>query len=230
MTVRINLCDGFGDIGPEDRTWIMGTLEAVRDRAAPRLELTNADVNVIASPGWAIPETGIGGFTFNRSTAQIAIDPWNPRLNDSGREQRLGAALAHELHHLARFRASASGWSPKTLSRASLGHTLIAEGLAQHFEEEMGFPCPFYATAVQREPLWDLGTRAMANFETAVFDYDAWFFGKGGDPSFPRFGGYSLGYAIVRAWMMNSETTASEELGLEPREVLAAWRAGQLDI
>lgn len=230
MTVRINLCDAFGDIAAEDRAWIMGTLEAVRDRAAPRLELQDADVNVIASPGWAIPELGIGGFTFNRSTAQIAIDPWSPQVRADGREQRLGAILAHELHHLARFRHPASGWSPQRMSRASLGHSLLAEGLAQHFEEEMGFPCPFPATAVQREPLWDLGTRAMANFESAEFDHSAWFLGQPNDPSFPRHGGYSLGYAIVRAWMMISETTASEELGLEPKEVLAAWRAGQLDI
>lgn len=230
MTVRINLCDGFGDIPPEDRKWIMGTLEAVRDRAATRLELKDADINVIASPGWAIPELGVGGFAFNRSTAQIAVDPWNPRLRTAGREQRLGATLAHELHHLARFRHPASGWSPQRMSRATLGHSLLAEGLAQHFEEEMGFPCPLSATAVQREPLWDLGTRAMANFDAEEFDHNAWFMGRSSDPAFPRLGGYSLGYAIVRAWMMNSETTASEELGLEPKEVLVAWRSGQLDI
>jgi hypothetical protein len=230
MTVRINLCDGFGDIATEDRTWIVGTLEAVRDRAAPRLELTNADINVIVAPWLAIPEYGFGGWTYNRSVAHISINPWSPRFREPEREQRLGATLAHELHHLARNRNPASGWSQRMGGRGSLGGALLNEGLAQHFEEEMGFPCPFYATAVQRERLWDLGTRAMADFETPEFDYDAWFFGRQGDPAFPRHGGYALGYAIVRAWMMTSETTASEELGLEPKEVLAAWRSGQLDI
>ncbi len=230
MTVRINLCDGFGDIPSDDRKWITGTLEGVRDRAVPRLELKDADVNVIVAPWLVIPEYGFGGWTFNRSVAQIAINPWSPQFRETEREMRLGAVLAHELHHLARNRQAGSGWSQHLGGRTSLGHALLNEGLAQHFEEEMGFPCPFYALAVQREPLWDLGTRAMANFESAGFDYDAWFFGRSSDPAFPRHGGSSLGYAIVRAWMMISETTASEELGLEPKEVLAAWRAGQLDI
>lgn len=230
MTVRINLCDGFGDIAAGDRKWIMDTLETLRDRAVPRLELINADVNVMVAPGLVIPEYGIGGWTFNRSVAQIAINPWSPRLREPEREDRLGATLAHELHHLARFRNAASGWSQLLGSRASLGHALLNEGLAQAFEEEMGYAIPFYALAVQREPLWDLGTRAMADFDSSDFDYNAWFYGHPGDAAFPRHGGYSLGYAIVRAWMMISETTASEEIGLEPSEVLSAWRAGQLDI
>ncbi|MBS0240948.1 MAG: hypothetical protein JSS20_02140 [Proteobacteria bacterium] len=230
MTVRLNLCDAIGDIGPEDRAWIMRTLEAVRDKAADRLELREADVNVVVAPGFTIPEYGMGGFTFNRSVAQIVLDPWSPRFKDPGREARLGALLAHEMCHLARFRHPAAKWAPKHMSRASLGHVLISEGLAQAFEEEMGFELPFYATAVVREPLWDLGGRAMADFEKTNFDYDAWFFGRAGDPAFPRHGGYSLGYAIVRAWMMMMETTPSEEIGLEPAEVLKAWRTGRLDI
>ena len=230
MTVNLNLCDAHGDVAAEDRTWLMGVLEATRDRAVARLELTGGDINIVVAPWRAIPEYGIGGWTLNRSVSQIALDPWSPRFRESEREQRLGAVLVHELHHLARFRHPASQWSPCMGSRASLGTALLDEGLAQAFEEEMGFPCPFYALAVQREPLWDLGTRAMANFETAQFDYDAWFVGRGGDGTFPRHGGYSLGYAIVRAWMMMMETTPSEEIGLEAGEVLNAWRTGRLDI
>ncbi len=230
MTVRINLYDSFGDIPASDRDWIMATLEAVRNRAAPRLELTNADVNVIVSPGWVIPEYGFGGFTYNRSVAQIAVDPWSPKFREPERELRIGSLLAHELCHLARFRHPASAWSTRRMSRSSLGHTLLAEGLSQAFEEEMGFPLPYTATAVQRDPLWNLAARALADFDTAEFDYDAWFNGRRGDPSFPRFGGYSLGYVIVRGWMMTNETTPSEEIGLETSEVLRAWRTGLLDI
>lgn len=230
MTVRLNLCDAIGDIAATDRAWIMAALEAVRDRASARLELADADVNIVVAPGFVIPEYGMGAFTFNRSVAQIALDPWSMRFRDPSRAERLGALLAHELHHLARFRHPASEWAPGHMSRASLGHTLIAEGLAQAFEEEMGFALPFYATVVQREPLWDLGNRAMADFEKRSFDYNSWFYGRAGDPAFPRFGGYSLGYAIVRAWMMTMETTPSEEIGLEPAEVLKAWRTGRLDI
>ena len=230
MTVRLHLCDGVGDIAPEDRTWILATLERVRDRAVPRLGLEHVDIIIAVSPWTVIPEYGIGGWTMNRSVAQITLDPWSPRFREPEREARLGATLAHELHHLARLRHPAAGWTPRTGARATLGHALLNEGLAQHFEEEMGFPRPFYATAVEREPLWDLGTRAMADFEATLFDYDAWFFGRRGDPAFPRHGGYSLGYAIVRAWLMLSETSPSEELGLEPREVMTAWRTGQLDV
>ena len=230
MSVRINFQDGHGDIQPSDRCWIMATLEAVRDRAAPRLELADADVNVVVQPTTVIPEYGIGGHTLNRSVAQIAVDPWSPRLREPERELRLGSVLAHELHHLARFRHPASGWSPERLSRTSLGHVLICEGLAQAFEEEMGFPLPFHATAVAGPPLWDLADRARTQFEAREFDYDAWFLGRTGDAAFPRHGGYALGYAIVRGWMMNMETTASEEIGLATGEVLAAWRTGRLEV
>ncbi len=171
-----------------------------------------------------------GGFTFNRSVAQIAVDPWSPRFREPQRAERLGGILAHELCHLARFRHPASAWSTRHMSRSTLGHSLIAEGLSQAFEEEMGFPCPYTALAVQREPLWDLGARAMAHFDDAEFDHDAWFLGRRDDPAFPRFGGYSLGYAIVRAWLMMMETAPSEEIGLETPEVLTAWRTGRLDI
>jgi hypothetical protein len=230
VSIRINVCDSYGDIPAADRDWIVATLEGVRDRAAPRLGLETGDVNVVVAPSLVIPEYGIGGWTFNRSVAQIAVDPWSPRFREPAREARLGAVMAHELHHLARFRHPAAKWSPRTGSRASLGIALLNEGLAQHFEEEMGFDCPFYAIAVQREPLWDLGARAMSEFDATTFDHDAWFFGRRGDPAFPRHGGYSLGYAIVRAWMMMLETTPSEELGLEAGEVVAAWRTGRLDI
>lgn len=230
MSVRINFQDVRGDIPAADRHWIMGTLEAVRDRAAPRLELADADVNVVVAPATVIPEYGIGGTTFNRRLAQIAVDPWSPRMREPEREMRLGSVLAHELHHMARFRHPASGWSPERLSCASLGHALLAEGLAQAFEEEMGFPLPFQATAVAGPPLWDLADRARTLFEATEFDYDAWFDGRMGDAAFPRHGGYALGYAIVRGWMMNMETTASEEIGLETGEVLQAWRTGRLEV
>lgn len=230
MTVRLNVCDACGDIPSDLRDWMLPTLETVRDRAAARLELSDADVNIIVAPGQVIPEYGVGGFTFNRSVAQIAIDPWSPLLRQPGRDARLGSVLAHEMNHLARFRHPAAEWAPPWLSRKTLGHSLIAEGLAQCFEEEMGYPPPFYAIAVEGPPLWDLAARALALFETADFDATAWFFGRAGDPSFPRFGGYSLGYALVRGWTMSMDTTPSEETGLEPAEVLRAWRTGRLDI
>lgn len=230
MTIRLHILDAIGDIDRGTRAWMMPVLERVSDKASDRLDLADADVTVVVAPRQVIPEYGVGGFTFNRSVAQIAVDPWSPRLRDREREVRLGAVLAHELHHLARFRHPAAEWSPRTLSRKTLGHVLINEGLAQSFEEEMGFPTPFYALAVEGPGLWTLAARALADFEATVFDGDAWFFGKAGSDTFPRFGGYALGYAIVRGWMMAMDTTPSEEIGLEPGEVLKAWRTGRLDI
>jgi len=230
MTVRITLCDGFGDLEPADRDWVMETLERVRARAVPRLELENADINVVVAPWAVIPEYGIGGHTWNRSVSQISLDPWSPRFRDAEHRTRLGAVAAHEMHHLARYRNPASGWSPQHGARGSLGKALLNEGLATAFEEEMGFPCPFYALAVEREPLWNLAARALADFDKTDFDYEAWFRGSAGDPAFPRNGGYSLGYSLVRGWFMSTETTPSEELGLHSDEVLAAWRTGRLDI
>lgn len=215
---------------PANRAWMLPVLEAMRDRAAPRLELGDGTIALVVAPASVIPQYGMGPHTRDTGIAQVAIDPASPRLADPDRDHRLASLIAHELYRLARFRHPAGGWSPSHRAPVSLGHSLLCVGLAQAFVEEMGLPCPPWSIAVEREPLWDLGTRAMASFETTDFDRHAWFSGRPGDAAFPRFGGQSLGYAIVRSWMMLTETTPSEEIGLEPAEVLRAWRTGQLDI
>ncbi len=228
MTVRLNLCDGIGDIGPDGRAWLMPTLEATRDKCQAVLPLTDADVNIIVAPRMVIPEYGMCGYTLNRSVVQITLDPWSLHFKHAERESRVGGVFAHERHHLARFRSPACEWSPKYLFKRSLGHVLILEGLAQAFEEELGFPTPFYATAVSGERLWQLADRARAEFEAVNVDCDAWFFGRANDLEFPRLGGYCLGYALVKGWLAHADTKPSKEVDLKTGALLDAWRAGRI--
>lgn len=232
MPIRLNLCGGWGDIREEHRRWLLSTSHEIIEKASPRLRLEgtapDVDVNIMVAPKMVIPEYGLSGFTLNRSVIQIAVDPWSPRFAAEEASQRLGAVLPHELHHVARFRSPASEWKPTYLSKRSLGHVLILEGLAQAFEEEMGYPTPFYAVSVKGQELWDTCDRARAEFEAFNADYDAWFFGRHGDPRFPRYGGYTVGYALMKAWLVHTNGTASSEINVKAGDVLDAWRSGQL--
>lgn len=230
MTIRITLGDGLDDLAAADRDGIMTALEGARGRASARLELSDGQITVIGAPHLVMPERGMGSRTLDRHAALIALDPGSATLRAPERELSLGALLSYALYRLARARHPASGWTPGRGFCATLGKALLSEGLALHFEEEMGFPRPPQAVAVERDPLWDLGTRAMAAFDDPHIDGDAWFHGRPADRSFPPHSGASLGYALVRAWLLLSETLPSEELGLESNEVLSAWRTGRLDI
>lgn len=232
MAVRLNVCDGWGDIGAGHRRWMLATAEGVVGKAGPLLHLDGTaapvDVNILVAPKMVIPEYGVSGFTLNRSVVQIALDPWSPRFAAPECPARFGAVLAHELHHVARLRSPAAEWKPTHLSKRSLGHVLVLEGLAQAFEEEMGYPTPFYAMAVSGPQLWDLADRARAEFEAFNADYDAWLFGRHGDPRYPRYGGYSVGFALMKGWLSYKTSTASGEIDVLAQDVLDAWRDGKI--
>ena len=53
-------------------------------------------------------------------------------------------------------------------------------------------------------------------------DYTSWFVGRGNN-EFPWYGGYSLGYALVKSWLESSGKTASSAAEVNAAEVLADW-------
>ena len=110
---------------------------------------------------------------------------------------RLLATLAHEMHHVARLRSGVESYT--------LGGRLVSEGLAQCFEEEVGAPTPFYAVALDDETMKKMAARARPLLSATEYEHDNWMFGRKGDPEWPRHAGYSLGYALVSAWLAKKE-------------------------
>ena len=112
----------------------------------------------------------------------------------------------------------------------TLGGRLVTEGLAQCFEEEAGAPTPFYAVSLDEAALKKMGERARPLLSATDFDYNAWMFGRRGDPEWPRNTGYSLGYALVKAWLAWRELSAVDAVGVSDAEVTGDWEAGRIAI
>lgn len=136
-------------------------------------------------------------------------------------DSELRSTLFHELHHSAR---PAYG--------DTFGEALVSEGLACVFEEECGMPTPFYAVECRGKALTSFSKRALAHLGSTSYSHGEWFVGKldakGGD--FPYQCGYSLGYALVKAWLSHAGTTAAKAYDVEAKAVLDAWRSGALKL
>ncbi|PKQ03227.1 MAG: hypothetical protein CVT72_15350, partial [Alphaproteobacteria bacterium HGW-Alphaproteobacteria-11] len=87
----------------------------------------------------------MNGRALGKGRIDLTFEANSPRLGDAELSARIGAILAHELHHVARIRGP--GYA------AEFGEALVSEGMAQVFEEELGFSTPFYAITLSPEEL-----------------------------------------------------------------------------
>jgi hypothetical protein len=211
MTVTFVPLDAGNEFQPGRLDEILGHLEQALAEVGPPIRAERVDVVVV--PGTdVIPGWDINGFSHSGSRITLTIDP-----NCTGREKRslaqqLRAVLAHELHHSVRSRGPGYG--------RTLGEALVSEGLAQCYEEEVGCPTPNYAVAVQGTELDKLAARAIGELSAPHYDHRTWFFGSRNDPEFPWSGGYSLGYALVNAWLGSQRLAASDAVLVDSSAVL----------
>jgi uncharacterized protein YjaZ len=223
MSVRFHLFDAYGEIPEDDRVSALAALESALPRILARLPVDRVDVVVgYSDPFWTIPAYGIGGFSHGKGRISITLAPQHPRFADPEQRERLAAVLAHELHHIARARSAGYG--------STLGEALVSEGLAQCFEVEIGCPPPPYAVALCGDALSKFAARAREEAAAKDYDHGAWFYGRRGDANFPKDGGYSLGYALVKAWLAETKTTASASADVVAERLTDAWTSGGLVI
>lgn len=221
MSVCFHLFDAFDEIPEDDRSSALAALENALPRILARLPIDRVDVVIgYSDPFWTVPAWGVGGFSHGKGRITITLAPQHPRFADAERHERLVALLAHELHHIARARSAGYG--------CTLGEALVSEGLAQCFEVEIGCPPPPYAIAVHGEPLNQFAVRARDQIAAPAYDHGAWFYGRRNDPDFPKDGGYSLGYVLVKSWLAAEGTTASAAADMPASHVMEAWIAGRL--
>ena len=219
--MTFHLLDAMNELPAQLKDDVMGELEAASGRIADFVQLDRLDI-VVAPEAWVIPEWGLSGRANGPGRITITLDPGSPRLHDPERPDRLLATLAHEMHHVARLRSGVESYT--------LGGRFISEGLAQCFEEEVGAPTPFYAMALDDEALKRMADRACPLLSATDYEHDNWMFGRRGDPEWPRHGGYSLGYALVSAWLAKKEMSAIDAAGVPASEITKDWLSGRLPV
>lgn len=221
MTVKFHLLDAYGEISPPLRRPIKRELQDALVSVSTHLTVDRLDVLIV--PGkWVIPEFGLTGRTEGKGRVVITVDPESEHLGDPERAERLLGTLAHELHHVVRTRGPGYGMT--------LGESLVSEGLAQCFEEEVGVPTPFYGVFLDAATLARVDAKAKEASPLLRYDHNAWYFGRFGDVEWPRYAGYSLGYAMVRAWLDENDTTAAASATIEANHIIGPWKDGTLDI
>ena len=221
MTIAFHLLDAMDEIPAQLKEDVMRELDAANERIAHHVQLDRLDI-VVAPNDYVIPELGLNGFASSPSLITITLDPSSPRLSDRERPVRILGILAHEMHHVARLRSGVEAYT--------LGGRFVSEGLAQCFEEEVGAPTPFYAVALDDKTMKKMADRARPLLSASDYDHDAWMFGRKGDPEWPRNAGYSLGYALVRAWLTKRKLSALDAAGVPANEITDDWLSGQFSI
>ena len=221
MTITFHLLDAMDEIPAQLRDDVMGELEAANQQIARFVQMDRLDV-VVAAEAWVIREWGLSGRANGPGRITFTLDPGSPRLNDPERPDRILATLAHEMHHVARLRSG--------IETYTLGARFVSEGLAQCFEEEVGAPTPFYTVALDDETMKKMADRARPLLSASDYEHDNWMFGRKGDPEWPRYAGYSLGYALVSAWLAKREVSALDAAGVPATEITDDWLSGRLSI
>ena len=198
------------------------TLVATAQHVQMLLPIDNVDVSMAIGTRSTIPEWAVGGFTSGPAQIALFLDPANPRFPEATMPERLSSTLAHELHHAARLCGPGYG--------KTLGEALVSEGLAQIFEQEAGHPIAFYSVALSGPALAQFAERAFPALDAGGYDHPAWFFGRAGDPSYPRHGGYALAHAVVKSWLAANGMTAAAAVSINAEMVLRPWRGRALGL
>jgi hypothetical protein len=184
---------------------------ATTDRALPGPRTT---IWITADPGSAIPEVGIGGFTYPESGDIIVAVDTSAR-QDLSRIVRdeLPLTLAHELHHSRRI-TRGPGYG------RTIGEALVTEGLADTFAHEVfpAAPTPPWVGALDRSAeraSWSVA-RAVLDAPDTTGEHQRWFFGTGDQP---RWAGYTIGSAIVKSYLSSHPGATAASLV----DVSASW-------
>jgi uncharacterized protein YjaZ len=217
MTVRFHFLDAYEEVPILIFQAIQHELHAALAQVSALLPLAQVDVVVASAQSfWVIPEYGMTAMAHGKGRVTVSIDPESPHIADPQREVRLLGLLAHELHHVARMRGPGYG--------RTLGEALVSEGLAQCFEVEAGAPVPFYGVALDPDALRHAADRARQELGSSMYDHAAWFFGRRGDPAWPRNAGYSLGFALAEDWLARNDASAAAAVTVPAARILDAWR------
>ncbi|MEL6208172.1 MAG: DUF2268 domain-containing putative Zn-dependent protease [Pseudomonadota bacterium] len=227
MAINFHVLRSSGAFNAEHIAVLNAVFQETAHKCSNRLVLADVDFVVMNVPWNVIPRIGINGYSYDAHQAVLFLDMDHPHLKRHLRDSVI-SILAHELHHCARARARGNSHS------TTYGGSLVAEGLACCFEEEIGQPTPFYAVECHGEALRAFSRRAKNQARTDRSDmpgyWQKWMFGGGpGDTEFPYQCGYSLGYALVKHWLVAEGMRASDAAGVDENVILDLWQNDEID-
>jgi uncharacterized protein YjaZ len=195
MTIELS-----GDFKSDESKLIKRVVGNAVERACAQLFLQDVKIHIFLDDQQTIPEWGVGGYCENADQIEIAL---SPGLKTEW-EIHLPRTIAHEWHHLARWRGPGYG--------TTLPEVIISEGLAQHFEIDC-FPGPpsFFSTVLSDKQRSEILAAFIREFQISNYDHARWFFGKG---EFPFQAGYDLSFNLIGEYLLNQGTTAAKAAGL----------------
>jgi hypothetical protein len=180
---------------------VKDTLEVVRSS----IPLDGVTILVAAGNANLIPEIGFGGRS-DAGTIWMTFDPSSPLMARS-LESELFPLLAHEMHHVARFRTAGNS--------RNLLEAMVTEGLADRFSVEVaGIDPPLWSSALEGDSLEMWSQRARDEWFNGSYNHDAWFFGAA--PPIPRWAGYTIGFDIVGEFLGANPSRRPSDLYAEP--------------
>lgn len=219
-------CDGNSDVVMQAGSCLQfedeGQLDEYRDRIIPIVKDTYTSVNslmqiddmqirVLADPGNVIPELGMNGYNPGTNEVILYFDPQSSSLSQS-LENSLSSILSHELHHAKRRRTAGYG--------STLLQAMISEGLADHFSMEVTQSGPpIWSKVLTATQLESLQQKASQDWNSSPYNHSRWFFGNGED--IPRWTGYSIGFELVRLYLVNHPDSKASILYGEPASSFA---------
>lgn len=166
--------------------------------AREKLDLDTVDVIVRSQPEFTIPELGVGGFTdISGHAIYLSIDPSKKLKRDN-----LLTTLVHEFHHAARFQ--------KIGYKHNLANSLIQEGLACLFEEDVTGQLPIYAAVNIDDADKNKAVAALEKNHDG-YKHEEWFFGTG---DIKRWFGYAYGYQICKEYAAKKGLDATQFLDI----------------
>lgn len=167
------------------------------------LPIRDVDIIVYDNPEGTVLGHGIGGYTPNKNLMYISLDSSFADLKESINSE-FKHTLAHEFHHTARWQNPGYG---ETLLDA-----IITEGLADHFDLEVFKESPQpWSVAFSNDELNSLMKKAKKEFNNKEYDHFAWFYGNEA-LGIPRWAGYSLGFKIVKDYLLKHPDQKPSEL------------------
>lgn len=169
------------------------------------MPIDNVQIRIVKDPNLIIPEIGLGGYNPNHQELLLAINTSFQNLEKS-LEENFIPLLAHEIHHAKRRRSVGYG--------STLLEAVISEGLADHFSIELsGITAPPWTMALSNDELQQWIDKASSSWNQP-YDHAVWFFGT--DPGTPKWTGYSIGFELVKRYLLKNPTRKASELHNEP--------------
>jgi uncharacterized protein YjaZ len=193
VQLRLHFLEASGSLAPWRNTMraqakqIAQLVDRHTDRAVRR---GIVDVLIQRSAAGAISEIGMGGASFKKSLVTIYVDPENENFRASLEKGEFAPTLAHELHHALRIGTCGYG--------TTLGESLVTEGLADAFSQELtGCDDPMWTQALGEAEWPEMLDRAEKELDSTTYDHAQWFYGTG---ALPRWAGYAIGYRLVQRY------------------------------